>query len=172
MLLEDDTAYELCVAAPERCLRAELLRTGSNAERDALLPSKGNYAYERALACLKRAGDAYAAREPEPDISQADPAELDATYRERVLPHLVGNMMPVALLTESNFFGAENEELHQAAIIAWNECYDSLASAPLDPSELVRRMSIDMIAALDCAEAFHEKMRGSTSPSTPYPPSP
>ena len=159
MLLEDDTAYELCVTAPERCLRAELLRAGSNSERDALLSSKGKYAYERALACLERAGDAYAAREPEPDISQVDPAELDATYRERVLPHLVGNMMPVALLTESNFFGADNEELHQAGLIAWHECYDSLASTPLVPSELVRRMSIDKIAALECAEAFHEQMR-------------
>ena len=157
MLLEDDTAYELCVTVPERCLRAELLRTGSNAERDTLLSSKGNYAYERALACLERAGDAYAAREPEPDISLADPANLDATYRERVLPHLVGAMLPVALLTESNFFGTDNEGIHRAAVIAWHECYDSLASTPLDPSELVRRMSIDKIAALDCAEAFDNK---------------
>ena len=172
MLLEDDTAYELCVTVPERCLRAELLRTGSNAERDALLSSKGNYAYEKALACLERAGDAYAAHEPEPDISLADPAELDATYRERVLPRLVGNMMPVALLTESNFFGADNDELHRAAIIAWHECYDSLASAPLDPSELVRRMSIDKIDALECAEAFHEKMRAPSGPPAPSPPSP
>ena len=161
MLLDDDTAYELCVTVPERCLRAELLRACSNAERDALLSSKGNYAYERALACLERAGDAYAARQPEPDISLVDPAELNATYRERVLPHLVGNMMPVALLTESNFFGADNEELHQAAVIAWHECYDSLASTPLDPSELVRRMSIDKIAALECAEAFKEQRRAS-----------
>ena len=161
MLLEDDTAYELCVTAPERCFRAELLRAGSNAERDALLFSKGKYAYERALACLKRTGDEYAAREPQPDINMADPTQLNATYRERVLPHLVGNMMPVALLTESNFFGADNEELHQAAVIAWHECYDSLASTPLDPSELVRRMSIDKIAALDCAEAFTEQRRAS-----------
>ena len=158
MLLDDNTAYELCVTVPERCLRAELLRTSSNAERDALLSSKGTYAYERALACLERAGDAYAAREPEPGISLADLVELDATYRERVLPHLVGNMMPVALLSESNFFGAGNEELHQAAVTAWHECYDSLAGTPLDPPELVRRMSIDKIAALECAEAFHEQI--------------
>ena len=161
MLLEDDTAYELCVTVPERCLRAELQRTGSNAERGALLSSKGNYAYERALACLERAGDAYAAREPGLDISLIDPAELDATYRERVLPHLVGNMMPVALLTESNFFGADNEELHRGAVIAWHECYDSLASTPLVPSKLMRQMSIDMIDALDCIEAFAEHTRAS-----------
>ena len=161
MLLEDDTAYELCVTVPERCLRSELLRTESPVERDALLSSKGNYAYEKALACLKRAGDAYAARQPEPDISLIDPAELNATYRERVLPHLVGNMMPVALLPESNFFGTDNEELHQAAVIAWHECHDSLASTPLDPSELVRRMSIDKIAALECIEAFAEQRRAS-----------
>ena len=167
MLLDDDTAYELCVTVPERCLRAELLRTRSPAERDALLSSKGAYAYERALACLERAGDSYAAQEPEPGISLADPAGLDATYRERVLPHLVGNMMPVALLTESNFFGADNEELHQAAVTAWHECYDSLASTPLDPPELVRRMSIDKIAALECAEAFHEQIWGETDSPRP-----
>ena len=128
--------------------------------------------YENALACLERAGDAYAAREPEPDISLTDPAELDATYRERVLPRLVGNMIPVTMLTESNFFGADNEELHQTAVIAWHECHDSLASTPLDPSELVRRMSIGKIAALECAEAVHEQIWGENGSPAPPPASP
>ena len=95
MLLNDHTSYETCVTAPERCLRAELLRTENNAERDALLTSKGVYAYERAMTCLQRAGDAYASREPAPDLRTIDPADLDTAYRERIIPALIGNMMPV-----------------------------------------------------------------------------
>lgn len=168
MLLDDDASYELCITVPERCLRTELRRTESKAEREALLSSQGAYAYERALACLQRAGDDYLAREPEP---ANDPADLDAAYRERVLPHLVGIMMPVALLSASNFFGADNEELHQAAVIAWHDCYDSLESEPLDPERPVARTSRDAIAALECASAFHKKTWGQAG-SVTRPPAP
>ena len=172
MLLNDGASYETRVTVPERCLRTELQDAVSNAERDALLTGKGAYAYERALACLQRAGDAYTARKPAPDFGMSDAAVLDAAYRERILPHLVGDMMPVALLGESNYFGADNAELHEAAVNAWHECYESLARRSLDPSELVRRVSMDKIASLDCAEAFHEKMWSSTGPPTPASESP
>ena len=107
MLLGDDTAYERCVTAPERCLRAELRRIGSRTERDTLLYDQGAYGCERSPACLQRAGEANAAREPALDLPEANPAELDAAYREWVLLHLVGNMKPVALLNLTNFFGDE-----------------------------------------------------------------
>ena len=169
MLLDDDIAYETCVAVPERCLRAELLRAESNAERDALLSSKGAYAYERALACLQRAGDAYASRKTDADFREADPVKLDAAYRERIIPHLIGHMMPVDALIKSNFYGEDNAEIHDDAVIAWHECHDSLASVPLDPEQLVQRTSHDSIAALECAWDHHAKTWGSKRPDEPTP---
>ena len=163
LLLGDDASYEMCVILPERCLRAELRRTTSRTQRDTLLSGQGAYAYERALACLQRAGDDYAAGGPTPGSRTTNSAELDAAYRDRVLPHLVGSMLPTALLARSSFFGTDNDELHKAAVAAWHECYESLASTPLDPSDLVSRVSRDKIAALDCAETFHQSRYGSAS---------
>ena len=152
MLLVDDAAYETCVTFPERCLRAEFRRTASVKERDALLSGKA--AYTRARACLQRAGDNYVAHDPVGEVAPEREEELTEVYQERVLPHLVGNLMPVALLDQSSYFGVDNDDLHEAAAKAWQECYETLSRIPLDPERLVHRVSRDLVAPLRCAEAL------------------
>ena len=97
-----------------------------------MLSGKAAYAYRRARACLQRTGDDYVARNPAGEVATEQEEELSKVYRERVLPHLVGNLMPVALLDESSYFGVDNnDELHQAAAKAWNECYENLSRCRL-----------------------------------------
>lgn len=162
MLLVDDAVYQTCVTLPERCLRTEFRRGTERKEMKVLLSGKAAYAYQRARACLQRAGDAYAAREPG---WASDPVPLDATYRERVLPHLVGHMMPVALLRDSSFFGTDHNGLHEAALRSWHECYANLAETPVNPARLAQRVTHDLIATLECAWDFHEKTWGAGSPN-------
>ena len=145
MLLVDDASYEMCVAGPERCLRVDLMQAETQTQRDALLSSKGAYAHERARACLQRAGDAYAARDRATEI---EPSRLDATYRERVLPRLIGNMMPVALLRDSSFFGKDSAEHHKLALEAWENCHQDMVASPVDTLTLSRQVSHDMSEAL------------------------
>ena len=161
VLLVDDASYEMCVAGPERCLRVDLMQASTQAERDALLSSKAAYAYERARACLQRAGDAYVARNR---TTQIDPARLGATYRERVLPRLIGNMMPVALLRDSSFFGKDSAEHHKLALEAWENCHQDMVAAPVDTLRLSKQVSHDMYEALQCAWDYHEQAWGTKSP--------
>ena len=154
MLLVDDAAYETCVVIPENCLRAEFRRTTSLEERDALLSGKAAYAYERARACLQRAGDRHAAHNPAGVVAPERAEQLPEVYQERVLPHLVGNLMPVALLDRSSYFGADNDDLHEAAVKAWQNCYETLSRTPLDLERSVHRVSHDLVAALGCAVAL------------------
>ncbi len=154
MLLAEGHSYELCVTAPERCLRSEFTRTNSREERDALLAGKAAYAYDRALACLQKAGDSWTARIPTLETEYIP--RLEELYRERVLARLVGNMMPVALLSDSSFFGTVNENLHAAALSVMQNCLQTLSDAPVDPKRLVERISSDQVAALECLEQMHE----------------
>ena len=155
MLLADDEAYETCVEIPERCLRVQLLRAKSQAERDALLAGAASYAYDRALACLRRAGAAYASKHPAPEMEAGD---LEAKYRERILPRLIGNMIPVAMLVDSSSFGTGNEKAHRIATEVWEDCLQTLSIKPVETELLAQRMSEDMTAVLDCVEELHEKI--------------
>ena len=176
MLLGDDEAYDTCIELPERCLRAEFLRTSSQEERDALLSGPASYAYEKALACLQRAGDSYADERPAPEMEAGN---LEVKYRERILPRLIGNMMPVALLADSSFFGTDNQDVHRIALEVWQACLQEPAPEPMDPEQLVERISQDMTAVLDCVEELHAivpewaerpDMPGDeTQPNTPTP---
>lgn len=155
MLLADEDSYELCVTAPERCLRMEVAGTGSLEERDALLEGKAAYAYDRALACLQRAGDSWTARMPVPETENIP--RLAELYREKILARLVGNMMPAALLSDSSFFGTENQDLYRKALGVMQECLQTLSDAPVDLDKLVERISRDQVAALECLEQMHEQ---------------
>lgn len=152
MLLLDDEVHEKCVIVPERCLRVELQKAGSTGERDTLLAGKGAYAHRKAQVCLQRAGDEYAAQYPSHDLP-TDAADLEAAYRERILPRLLGNMMPVAMLRNSSFFGEASPQRHHAPLRAWHGCFDAMSAEPFDPEEVVERISDDLITALECAEA-------------------
>ena len=158
MLLADDESHELCIEVPERCLRARFRRASSPAERDALLANESSYAYQRALTCLQRAGDAFAAQ----PIPEPDPAQLEATYRERTLPRLIGNMMPVAMLRDSSAYGPPDEELHRKAVQVWNDCLLTLSGNREVPEDLAERVSRDMTVVLDCVDNLYL--------SEPYPP--
>lgn len=154
MLLADHNAYEACVTTPERCLRMELARTNSLEERGALLTGKAAYAYDRALACLQKAGDSWTARMPAPETDNIP--RMEELYRERILARLVGNMMPVALLSDSSFFGTDNADLYHTALGVKEDCLRSLSDAPVDPERLAERISRDQVAALECLEQMHE----------------
>ena len=170
MLLVDDAAYEMCVTIPERCLRTELLGAIDRQARDTLPATKGAYAYKRARACLQQAGDEFAERNPAGQVGPKQAGELPEVYQERVLPHLVGNIMPVALLDQSSYFGADNGELQQAAVRAWYECYEALAKDALDPARLAERVSHDLTATLECAWVFHDQTWGPMRPPEPTTP--
>lgn len=89
---------------------------------------------------------------------------LEELYRERALARLVGNMMPVAVLLDSSFFGIDNENLHATALKAAEHCLQTLSGAPVDPYRLVERISSDQVAALDCVEDMHKSFTGWTKP--------
>ena len=44
--------YEICVEAPEHCLRKAFRQTRSNAGRDTMLSNEAAYAYQQAIGCL------------------------------------------------------------------------------------------------------------------------
>ena len=163
MLLTDDEAYETCVELPERCLRVQFLRTSSQAERDALLAGAASYAYDRAIACLQRAGDAYAEERPAPETEAGD---LETKYRERILPRIIGNMMPVAMLVDSSSFGTGNERAHRVATEVWEDCLQTLSNKPVETERLAERVSEDKLAVLDCVEELHEKIPEWPEPTT------
>ena len=169
MLLADDEAYETCVEIPERCLRIQFLRTNSQEERDALLAGAASYAYDRALACLQRAGDAYVEDRPTPEM---EPGELQAKYRDRLLPCLTGNMMPTAMLVDSSSFGTGNEKAHRIATEVWEACLQTLSNKPVETERLAERVSEDMTAVLDCVEELHARIPewGENPPPEPTPP--
>ena len=154
-LLADDEAYETCVEMPERCLRVQFLRTSSQEEQDALLSGPASYAYDRALACLQRAGEAYAAEHP---TKETEAGDLEAKYRERILPRIIGNMMPLAMLVDSSYFGTDNEKAHRIATEVWEDCLQTLSNKPVETERLAERVSEDMTAVLDCVEELHEKI--------------
>lgn len=154
-LIATDEHYWNCVTRPEQCLRAELAKAVDNEGRDAILSSKGDYAYKRAAACLQRAGDAYAAGEP---VTPPQQAEFEAIYRQRILPHLVGNVMPLATLIDSNFYGRNNEDAYKIAQEVWDSCYETMASRPVDPDNIVDQISKDITDPFDCADEWHRQM--------------
>lgn len=160
LLLVEDRVYESCVELPQHCLRAAMLRS-EDGELDRLLETTGSRHYREALDCLQRAGARFDARAP-PEMAAADLAEK---YRTAVLPHLVGNMMPAALLRDSSFFSNDDPELHEAAVAAWRECYDRLAQGPLEAGQVSARISDDLVGSLECAHRFREQ----TWPDTPTP---
>ena len=161
MLLADENSYEMCVAAPQRCLSLEFTGTSTKEERDALLSGKAAYAYQRALACLQRAGDAWSTRAPAQGTAPIP--NLDDLYRTRILARLVGNMMPVGLLSDSSFFGTGNQELYHTALTAKQDCLRTLSAIPADQDSLVERISADQTAALDCVEDMRQPF-----PNRPY----
>ena len=163
MLLADGKSYETCVEVPERCLRIQFLKASSQKERDALLAGAASYTYDRALACLQRAGEAYAAERPTPEMEARD---LEAKYRERILPRLIGNMMPVAMLADSSFFGTDNGKAHRLATEVWEDCLQTLSNKPVETKRLAERVSEDMTAVLDCVEELHEKIPEWAEPPT------
>ncbi|MCY4557913.1 MAG: hypothetical protein OXF79_16410 [Chloroflexi bacterium] len=73
------------------------------------------YACERACSCRQRARYGCAAGSSTPEV---DDDGLETVYRQRVLSHAVGNMMLVARLRDSSFFGATNADIHDAAVAA------------------------------------------------------
>ena len=80
-------------------------------------------------------------------------------------------MMPINTLIRSNFCGGDHAEIHAAAVIASNECYDSPASTPWDPEQLVHRTSRDATAALgaQCPCRHNAAAAGSHDRSTIQP---
>ena len=154
LLLVNDQAHDQCVRLPERCLRAEFRLTRTTEERDALLRTKAAYAYQRALACLQRAGDRFVANDTSPDL----PADLEERYRERILPRFIGNMMPVATLVDSSAYGTDNEDMHRVALQVWQDCHQTLLQEAVKPGQLVARISQDKLAVLDCVEELHTRL--------------
>ena len=154
LLLVNDQAHDQCVTLPERCLRAEFRLATANEQRDALLRTRAAYAYQRALACLKRAGDSYAARATAPEL----PEDLEERYQERILPRLVGNMMPVATLVDSTAYGTNNHDRYRLALRVWQDCYQTLSQEAVRPGHLAERISQDKLAVLDCVEELHIKI--------------
>lgn len=109
---------------------------------------------QRSLACLQRAGDRCAAS----PIQQELPADLEKIYQERILPRIIGNMMPVATMVDSSAYGPDDEDMHRVAVQVWQDCYQTLMRAAVKPGQLVERISQDKLAVLDCVEELHTRL--------------
>ena len=86
------------------------------------------------------------------------PGDLEERYQKRVLPRLIGNMMPVATLVDSSAYGTGNEDMHRVALQVWQDCYQTLSQEPVRPGQLAERISQDKLAVLDCVEELHTRL--------------
>ena len=79
----------------------------------------GDLSLRRNVVCLYPVvGVADTAREPMPDFRQLDAVGFGTACRLRPRLYTVSKMTPLALLSETNFLGADNIGIHPAAAIA------------------------------------------------------
>ena len=109
----------------------EFQRAADQREWDALLAGKSSDTFQGADR-LQRAGDDFVERNPAGRVTPEQAEQLPEVYQERVLPHLVGNIMPVALLRDSPFFGNDNAEYHRLAAQVRDDRYHALSRPPLE----------------------------------------
>ena len=153
LALTDDAVYKLCVQGPENCLREQLAQASNQTEMLALLAAQGAYAYDRAIQCLIREGERYqGAGRPE-------------TYDERVATHLVGAVLPVGTLRETDYYGKAEPERLRRAEANWKRCYDLIAGMPVPSNSITERVDADLLTTTDCGDGATRR-RESSEPST------
>lgn len=145
LAVTDDTVYRICVQGPENCLRDQFARAEDKPETLGLLTTKGAYAYDRALQCLIREGENYQG-EGQPNL-----------YDQQVAVHLVGAVMPVGTLRETDYYGDADPERLQAAEANWNRCYDLIAGSPVDADGIADKVDADLLTTIDCGDGETNK---------------
>ena len=121
--------------------RQYLVEAEGKAETLTLLTTRGAYAYDCALQCLIREGERYQGQ------GHAE------TYDERIAVHLVGAVLPVGVLRETNYYGESSPDRLRRAEANWRRCYDLIAGEPPNDYAISDRVEDDLLTTIDCGDA-------------------
>ena len=155
LAVTDDAVYRLCIQGPENCLRQRFAQAEGKAETLALLTTWGAYAYDRALQCLIREGERYQ--------GQGRPE----TYDERIAVHLVGAVLPVGTLRETDYYGQTGPERLRGGEANWRRCYDLIAGEPPAADGIAERVEEDLLTTIDCGDGETRNWRDEKPPKEP-----
>lgn len=146
LAVTDDFIYRLCITGPENCLREQFSQAKNKSDKLSLIKTKGAYAYDRALHCLNREGEAYhGAGRPE-------------LYNERIAIHLAGSAKPVGMLRETDYYGETDTKTIDDEEATWQRCYKSISEGISQSEGIASWVDDGLIATVDCgAETSEER---------------
>lgn len=153
LAVTDDAVYRLCIQGPENCLREQLAQADDKTDTLRLLKTKGAYAYGRARRCLIRGGALYrGAGRPE-------------TYDERIAVHLVGAVLPVGTLRDTDYYGEAGPERLRRAEANWWRCYSLISGEPPALDAIAKRVEADLLTTIDCSDGETRNQLGGKRPA-------
>lgn len=153
LAVTDDGVYRLGIQGPENCLREQLAQAEGKAETLTLLTTRGAYAYDRALQCLIREGDRYQGQ------GRAE------TYDERIAVHLVGAVLPVGTLRETDYYGQTAPERLRGTEANWQRCYDKVTGQPPATAGIAERVEDDLLTTIHCGDGETRNRRHGKNPA-------
>ncbi len=87
------------------------------------------------------------------------------TYDERIAVHLVGAVLPVGTLRDTDYYGQTDPERLRRAEANWRRCYDKVTGQPPAAAGIAERVEDDLLTTIDCGDGETHNRRDGKSPA-------